>query len=311
MSELYQILRIDVTASSQEVRRAYHKLALLYHPDRNLGDKVAEAKFKDVVAAFEILGDPKVRAQYDMGRIDYRGKPMPRRSYDRSHEKKESPVKETTGREYTRKEHGRSGEGTPSEAAKAYFDEDSASTNNRESGSAQRREKQYRLSIDFVEACVGTTKHVRLPNKTEFKINIPAGVKSDQRLRVKSPGENGEPFVVKVRVEPHSLFVREGEDIYLDVPITPYECFFGIELDVPTIYGPAKLTIPSNARDGDELVMKHMGLRRGFEGHGNQIVCVRVVLPNVWSDEAKSAMSDWRKHAPYNPRGKIMRLLAG
>ncbi|MEP3475600.1 MAG: DnaJ C-terminal domain-containing protein [Hyphomicrobiales bacterium] len=306
MSELYQILRIDVTASSQEVRRAYHKLALLYHPDRNLGDKVAEAKFKDVVAAFEILGDPKMRASYDMGRIDYRGKPMPRRSYERSKEKKESPVKETTGREYTQKE-----QGTSSEAAKAYFDEDSVSANSRGSGSSQRREKQYRLSIDFVEACVGTTKHVRLPNKTEFKINIPAGVKSDQRLRVKSPGENGEPFVVKVRVEPHSLFVREGEDIYLDVPITPYECFFGIELDVPTIYGPAKVTIPSDARDGDEIVMKHMGLRRGFEGHGNQIVCVRVVLPNVWSDEAKSAMSDWRKHAPYNPRGKIMRLLAG
>ncbi len=306
MSELYQILRIDLTASQQEVRRAYHKLALLYHPDRNLGDKVAEAKFKDVVAAFEILGDPKQRASYDMGRIDYRGKPMPRRSYERSKEKKEAPVKETTGREYTQKE-----QGTSSEAAKAYFDEDSASGNNSGSGSSQRREKQYRLSIDFVEACVGTTKHVRLPNKTEFKINIPAGVKSDQRLRVKSPGENGEPFVVKVRVEPHSLFVREGEDIYLDVPITPYECFFGIELDVPTIYGPAKVTIPSDARDGDEIVMKHMGLRRGFEGHGNQIVCVRVVLPNVWSDEAKSAMSDWRKHAPYNPRGKIMRLLAG
>lgn len=306
MSELYQILRIDLTASQQEVRRAYHKLALLYHPDRNLGDKVAEAKFKDVVAAFEILGDPKLRASYDMGRIDYRGKPMPRRSYERSKEKKEAPVKETTGREYTQKEQGSS-----SEAAKAYFDEDSASANNSGSGSSQRREKQYRLSIDFVEACVGTTKHVRLPNKTEFKINIPAGVKSDQRLRVKSPGENGEPFVVKVRVEPHSLFVREGEDIYLDVPITPYECFFGIELDVPTIYGPAKVTIPSDARDGDEIVMKHMGLRRGFEGHGNQIVCVRVVLPNVWSDEAKSAMSDWRKHAPYNPRGKIMRLLAG
>lgn len=306
MSELYQILRIDVTASSQEVRRAYHKLALLYHPDRNLGDKVAEAKFKDVVAAFEILGDPKMRASYDMGLIDYRGKPMPRRSYEGSKEKKESPVKETTGREYTQKE-----QGTSSEAAKAYFDEDSVSANSRGSGSSQRREKQYRLSIDFVEACVGTTKHVRLPNKTEFKINIPAGVKSDQRLRVKSPGENGEPFVVKVRVEPHSLFVREGEDIYLDVPITPYECFFGIELDVPTIYGPAKVTIPSDARDGDEIVMKHMGLRRGFEGHGNQIVCVRVVLPNVWSDEAKSAMSDWRKHAPYNPRGKIMRLLAG
>ena len=87
--------------------------------------------------------------------------------------------------------------------------------------------------------------------------------------------------------------------------------FFGIELDVPTIHGPAKVTIPANAKDGDEIVMKHMGLRRGFEGHGNQIICVRVVMPNVWSDEAKAAMANWRKHAPYNPRGKIMRLLAG
>lgn len=301
MSELYKILRIEMTASQPEIRRAYHKLALQYHPDRNLGDKAAEAKFKDVVSAFEILGDPKVRALYDLGRIDHRGKPMPRRSYERGGAT-ERPVKDTTGHEYRAK-----GEKDKSDATKAYFDEDSASG----SKSAYKREKQYRLSIDFVEACLGTTKHVRLPNKTEFKINIPAGVRSDQRLRVKSSSENSEPFVVKVRVEPHSLFVREGEDIYMDVPITPYECFFGIELDVPTIHGPAKVTIPENASDGDEIVMKQMGLRRGFEGHGNQIICVRVVMPNVWSDEAKAAMANWRKHAPYNPRGKIMRLLAG
>lgn len=301
MSELYKILRIEMTASQPEIRRAYHKLALQYHPDRNLGDKAAEAKFKDVVSAFEILGDPKVRALYDLGRIDHRGKPMPRRSYERSGAT-ERPVKDTTGHEYRAK-----GEKDKSDATKAYFDEDSSSS----SKSAYKREKQYRLSIDFVEACLGTTKHVRLPNKTEFKINIPAGVRSDQRLRVKSSSENSEPFVVKVRVEPHSLFVREGEDIYMDVPITPYECFFGIELDVPTIHGPAKVTIPENASDGDEIVMKQMGLRRGYEGHGNQIICVRVVMPNVWSDEAKAAMANWRKHAPYNPRGKIMRLLAG
>ena len=301
MSELYKILRIEMTASQPEIRRAYHKLALQYHPDRNLGDKAAEAKFKDVVSAFEILGDPKVRALYDLGRIDHRGKPMPRRSYERNGAT-ERPVKDTTGHDYRAR--GETGKG---DATKAYFDEDSVSG----SQSAFKREKQYRLSIDFVEACLGTTKHVRLPNKTEFKINIPAGVRSDQRLRVKSSGENSEPFVVKVRVEPHSLFVREGEDIYMDVPITPYECFFGIELDVPTIHGPAKVTIPANASDGDEIVMKQMGLRRGYEGHGNQIICVRVVMPNVWSDEAKAAMANWRKHAPYNPRGKIMRLLAG
>lgn len=300
LSELYQILRIDMTASQPEVRRAYHKLALLYHPDRNLGDKEAESKFKDVVAAFEILGDPKIRALYDLGRIDSKGRPISRRAYDRG---RDASVKDTTGHVYTESEKN------PSDAAaKAYVDEDS---DPEATGSGLRREKQYRMSIDFVEACIGTTKHVRLPNKTEFKINIPAGVKTDQRLRVKSPGENGKPFVVKIRVEPHALFVREGEDIYLEVPVTPYECFFGIELDVPTIYGPAKITVPENSRDGDEIIMKNMGLRRGFETHGNLIVCVRVVLPNVWSDEAKSAMADWRKHAPYNPRGKIMRLLAG
>lgn len=310
MSELYRKLRIEVTASQADIRRAYHKLALMYHPDRNLGDKLAEAEFKSIVSAFEVLGDPKQRALYDLGRIDDQGRVLPRRSCDttRSSENDDkrtasSGDKASTQRDEAGGQEHRGDAGKSSSHDNIYFDE-TAKT-------AYMREKQYRMSIDFVEACIGTTKHVRLPNKAEFKINIPAGVKTEQRLRVKSPGVNGKPFVVKIRVEPHPLFTRQGEDIHLEVPVTPYESYFGVELDVPTIHGPSNVVIPANAKDGDEVLMKNKGLRRGFEAHGHQIVVVRVVLPNVWPESVKTAMADWRKLAPYNPRGKIMRLLAG
>lgn len=304
MSELYQKLRIDASASQADVRRAYHKMALLYHPDRNLGDEFAEAEFKNIVSAFEILGDPKTRALYDQGRIDDLGRPCLRRPIDRTCETSSSGD-DARGSDGFRDSVRASDKETASgrRAGRAYWDD---------IGSAGPiREKQYLMTIDFIEACVGTVKHVRLPNKAQFKINIPAGVKTDQRLRVKSPGENGKPFVVKIRVEPHQLFTRDGNDIILDVPITPYECYFGVELDVPTIHGPAKVTIPANTKEGDEVHMDQMGLRAVDKPAGDQIVCVRVALPNVWPEQVKTAMADWRRKAPYNPRGKIMRLLAG
>ena len=306
LGQLYQRLKIDQSASQAQVRRAYHRLALLYHPDRNCGDKEAEAKFKDIVRAFEILGDRQARALYDQGRIDDQGRPCfaKRKTQDKS-------------------------AWTWSEAATAFqeeFERRASKMRNRKEQAAPKEtttdvgadqppptpegEKQYRLAISFEEACLGTVKHVRLPNKAQFKINIPAGVETGKRLRVKSAGENGQPFVVKVTVEPHVAFQRDNNDILLELPITPYEAFFGVELDVPTIHGPAKITVPAQSRDQDDVVMEQMGVRPKGAVRGNQIVRLKIAMPRQWSQEASAVMANWKQKAPFNPRAKILNLLS-
>lgn len=322
MSTLYQRLEIDKTASQAEIRQAYHRLAMKYHPDRNPGDKAAEESFKSVVSAFEILGDPKARALYDLGRINEQGRPQPREQqafkadwiweearnifdddalkWSRAARGEAPPEGEEPGRS----------QGAEREHGEAASHSDKAAGERDEAARTAEREKQYRLAIDFMEACLGTQKHVRLPNKVEYKITIPAGVKSGQKLRVKGAGENGKPFVVKITVEPHRFFEREGDDIMLDVPITPYESYFGVELDIPTIHGPSKITVRPEAMDGETVLLPNMGVRRkGEVSGGDQLVTLKIVMPDSWAAEARFAMTDWRKRAPYNPRRELMALM--
>jgi len=302
---LYERLKIEENASPADIRRAYHKLAMLYHPDRNLGDKDAENKFKDIATAFEVLGDQKARALYDQGRLDDQGRPCLR-----SKTKANPTWMWSQASEAFREEFAKRAFETGYQNNKAAKPQDKSVSQATDGGSNEDGEKQYRLAISFIEAAVGTVKHVRLPNKAQFKINIPAGVETGQRLRVKSAGVNGKPFVVKITAEPHIAFERDGYDIHLDVPLTPYEAFFGLELDVPTIHGPAKVTIPPMSQDGAQVVMEQMGLRPPAQVRGDQIIHVAVVMPSSWSEEAAAAMETWKKKAPFNPRGKILNLLA-
>lgn len=327
MSTLYQRLEIDKAASQAEIRQAYHRLAMKYHPDRNPGDKAAEESFKTVVSAFEILGDPKARALYDLGRINDQGRPQPREQqafkadwiweearnifdddalkWSRA-ARGEAPPEDHEPPRGSEREAGQ--RGWQHQAAEQTGADASAGKDPAEAAASQ--EKQYRLSIDFLEACLGTQKHVRLPNKVEYKITIPAGVKSGQKLRVKGAGENGKPFVVKIAVEPHRFFEREGDDIMLDVPITPYESYFGVELDIPTIHGPGKITVRPEAMDGETVLLPNMGVRRrGEVSGGDQLVTLKIVMPDSWAAEARFAMADWRKRAPYNPRRELMALM--
>ena len=319
MTSLYQRLNIDETASQMDIRRAYHRLAFLYHPDRNQGDKAAETKFKDLVSAFEILGDQQARALYDQGRIDEQGRPR-QRSAAKSQQYQASS--HATGA----KSPGQRWMWTDAAAAfqnefKARAPENveapiiSEETNPGKETSGETAEqstkiKQYRLSISFVEACVGTVKHVRLPNKVQYKITVPAGVSSGQKLRVKSQSETMVAFLVKISVEPHIAFERHGQDIHLEVPLTPYEAFFGVELDVPTIYGPAKITVPPQAQDGDTITLSHMGIRAKGHPAGDQVAMITIAMPRNWEKGAEAVMKNWQQKAPYNPRGKILNLLA-
>ncbi len=309
MTSLYQRLNIDETASQMDIRRAYHRLALLYHPDRNQGDKAAEDKFKDLVSAFEILGDRQARALYDQGRIDEEGRPRQRPNGNKAPKKAQNT--QWMWSNAAAAFHNEFGNQT-NEAASNFIHEDPADIRTTSTGKQDKEEeiKQYRLSINFVEACTGTVKHVRLPNKTQYKITVPAGVTSGQKLRVKSQTEAMTPFMVKITVEPHVAFERDGVNIHLQVPLTPYEACLGAELDIPTIHGPAKITIPPEAKEGDEITLSHMGIRAKGEAPGDQITTVTIALPRSWEGSAEAVMKNWQQKAPYNPRGKILNLLA-
>lgn len=344
MSRLYQCLEIDIHASQSEIRRAYLKLAMAYHPDRNRGDKAAEARFKEVVSAFEILGDREARALYDQGRIDENGRPCPggspfsagpsrARARRMWHSAAETFAQEFFKNRDRADESGaasraRAFETSASEAGDDDFESMASETtmtdapvDDESPGEAKDskppheppaslpEQKQYRLSINFAEACLGTIKHVRLPDKSQFKIVVPAGVETGNRLRVKASGGVG-TFVVKITVEPHILFERLDDDILIELPLTPYEAYFGVELDVPSLHGPAKVTIPPKSLDGDEIIMTGMGVRVPGRASGDQIIMVKLAMPRRWSSEFEEVMRGWRTKAPFNPRGKILNLLS-
>lgn len=324
MSRLYHLLKVDLHASQAEIRQAYLKLAMRYHPDRNLGDKVAEARFKDVVSAFEILGDREARALYDQGRIDEKGRPCPGYSGSEFAKNRDEArqmwhnAASIFAREFFQKDK------SSDEGDDASFEGDVHSPPppppGNDEGAGQKSEaepplcsetrvKQYRLSINFAEACLGTVKHVRLPNKAQFKISVPPGVETGQKLRVNSTADGAGPFVVKITVEPHVLFERDERDIVMELPVTPYEAFFGLEVDVPTLHGPAKITVPAEALDGDEIIMPGMGVRPKGQSAGDQRVCLKFAMPRRWAGEFEAAMKSWKQKAPYNPRGKLLKLM--
>lgn len=313
LNNLYHRLQVEQSASQAEIRSAYRRLALMFHPDRRPGDKSSQEAFVNIVTAFEILSDPKARALYDSGRIDSQGRPVMARGVDfatkaNSPEERSKWAKKSEETKSARTESKADiGEG---KTTNCQDKSDNLETKSPDGKKTSKREKQYKLAIDFTEACLGAVKRVRLPEGKELKISIPAGVKHGQRLRVKDRATEGLQFVVKVSVEPHMLFTRNDNDIALEVPLTPYEAYFGAELDIPTIHGGIKLVVPAGSKCGDKVRVSGFGIRPAVSAYGDLIAHLKITLPTHWPDRLEIIMSEWRTKAPYNPRSRISRLLA-
>jgi DnaJ-class molecular chaperone len=296
----YVVLGVPRNASEDDIRRAYRKLAKELHPDLNPENRVqAEERFKKVSGAYEIVGDADKRRQFDRGEIDASGEA--RRGFHRTYAEG-GPFRPGAGR---------APPGEDFSFGDIFSDLFGSMRGRGEAGSpfgVRGRDVRYSLEVDFLEAATGAKKRVTLPEGGVLDISVPEGVSDGQVLRLKGKGSAGlrgaeaGDALVEIRVRPHPHFRRVDDDIHLDVPITVDEAVLGAKVEVPTITGRVQLTVPKGTSSGRIFRLKAKGVRNSTTGHtGDQLVTVRIVLPETIDDKLAYFLSEWRQSHPYNP----------
>jgi DnaJ-class molecular chaperone len=287
---------VQKTDSDAAIRAAYRKLAKRHHPDVNPGKPDAAERFKEISAAFDLLGDKDKRARFDRGEIDASGNEVPpQRPFYHD-------FADTAGREKYRAQSGFDPEDLESIFAQAFGGRAGGRGGRRFSMRGQ--DARYELTLDFLDAVNGASRRITLPDGRTLDVRIPAGVRDGQVIRLRGQGMpgigDGPPgdALVEIAVAPHPLFRREGDDIIIQLPVTLQEAVLGTTLEVPTIKGPVRLTIPPNSGRGTRLRLRG----RGIEGKGHQIVELHPVLPPADEPELAEFLRSWKPRHPVNPR---------
>jgi DnaJ-class molecular chaperone len=306
----YEVLGVKKDASPDEIRKAYRKLAKELHPDLNPGKPEAEARFKSVTAAYDILSDAEKRARYDRGEIDETGAERPRYSYrpyaEGAQGWKYQPQGEINPEDledlFAMFGRGRGARGTGERAGAGF--------------AMPGPDRQFALTIDFVEAATGGRKRIALSPGEWLDVTIPPGIEQDQVLRLKGkggPGFGGGPpgdALIEVHVAPHPFFRREGDDIHLELPVSLAEAVLGARVPVPTVTGPVTMTIPKGSDTGTRLRLRGKGIHRRGHNAGDQYVTLKVVIGASGDAELAQFLEGWAKTHPVNPR-RDMEAAAG
>ena len=295
----YATLGVTKSASEEDIRRAFRKLAKELHPDIAKG---TEERFKKVSSAYEILGDPDKRSAYDRGEIDGRGDPR-------------HPGFRQYARGGARAGAGGNGGGFDEFGFGDIFSDIFGAAGQRAGARpnfvSKGHDVRYTLEVDFLEAVAGATKRVTLPGGGTLDLNVPAGVADAQVLRLKGKGSRGAggaeagDALVEIRVRPHAQFRRDDDDILLEMPITLDEAVLGAKIEVPTISGRVQLTVPKGTSSGRVFRLKGKGVKSaGRSEAGDQLVAVRIVMPETIDDNLAYFFSEWRQKHSYDPGRK-------
>jgi len=297
MADPYQTLGVSKTATEEEIRKAYRKLAKKHHPDLNPGNAEAEKRFKEISAAYSLLSDPEKRRAYDAGEIDETGQPQPERRFYREY------ADSGAGFRYGRAEDF-------ADLGDLFGDLFSRRRGGRAGPEAQFRMRgadvSYTLPIEFLEAVNGAKKRVEMPDGKALDITIPAGVVDGQMLRLRgqgTPGIGGGPpgdALITVSVRPHPVFRREGNDIRSVLPITMNEALSGATVAIDTITGPVSLKISKHSNTGRVLRLRGKGVQGATKG--DHLVELQVMMPPHPDAELERFVSEWERQHPYNPR---------
>ncbi|MGB0086104.1 MAG: J domain-containing protein [Rhodomicrobiaceae bacterium] len=300
MADPYQVLGVSRDAAQADIRKAYRRLAKKHHPDLNPGNAEAEKRFKEIAAAYDIVGDEQKRARFDKGEIDETGAERPERQFYRDYAEGEPGFK------YYR----RSGPDGPDDLGDIFGDFfGRQGTGGRGGFKLRGGDVSYSLPVDFLEAVNGAKKTVTMPDGKRLSITIPAGIKDGQTLRLRGEGrpgigggDNGDALVT-VNVAEHPGFRRDGDTIRSVLNISLNEALSGAKVRAETIAGPVNVTVRKNANSGDTLRLRGKGVVNRTTGkHGDHLIELRVKLPEAPDDELRAFIADWEAKHPYNPR---------
>ncbi|HEX4616341.1 MAG TPA: J domain-containing protein [Stellaceae bacterium] len=295
----YEVLGVKPDASADEIRKIYRRLAKQFHPDLNPGKPEAEARFKSISAAYDLLSDPDKRARYDRGEIDETGAERPPRGYYRGH------AEGAQGRRYQPE-----GEMDLSDLEDLFAAFGSAGRSRRgEAGAgfrARGADRHFTLTVDFVTAATGGKQRVSLAPEEWLDVTIPAGVEDGQVLRLRGkggPGFGGDAAgdaLIEMHVAPHPLFRRDGDNVLLELPVSLAEAVLGARVSVPTVTGPVTMTIPKGSDTGSQLRLRGKGIQK--KSPGDEIVTLKVFIGRGSDPELAAFLEKWAPQHPFDPR---------
>jgi DnaJ-class molecular chaperone len=295
----YEVLGVKPDASADEIRKTYRMLAKQFHPDINPGKPEAEARFKEISAAYDLLSDPEKRARYDRGEIDETGAERPPRGYYRSQ------AEGAQGWHYQPE-----GEMDLSDLEDLFAAFGSAGRRRRGAAGAELRargaDRHFTLTIDFVTAATGGKQRLSLAPEEWLDVTIPAGVEDGQVLRLRGkggPGFGGGPAgdaLIEVHVAPHPLFRRDGDNVLLELPVSVAEAVLGARVSVLTVTGPVTMTIPKGSDTGRQLRLRGKGIQK--KTPGDEIVTLKVFIGHSSDPELAAFLEKWAPQHPFDPR---------
>src|SRR5437764_9879355 len=269
----YEVLGVKPDASADEIRKTYRKLAKQFHPDLNPGKPEAEARFKSISAAYDLLSDPDKRARYDRGEIDEAGAERPPRGYYRGH------AEGAQGWRYQPE-----GEMDLSDLEDLFAAFGSASRRRGGEAGAEFRargaDRHFTLTVDFVTAAIGGKQGLALAPEEWLDVTIPAGVEDGQVLRLRGKGGPGfgggtaGDALIEVHVAPRPRFRRDGDNVLIELPVSLAEAVLGARVSVPTVTGPVTMTIPKGSDTGRQLRLRGKGIQKRYPG--DEIVTIKV-----------------------------------
>ncbi len=328
--DFYSVLGVSRQANPDELKKAFRKLAMKYHPDKNPNDKAAEERFKEVNEAYDVLSDPKKKQMYDQfGHAAFQGGgPGP------GAQGGPNPFRGFEGFGGFQGFDPRQQGGDFQDMFSDFFGEFFSGENTHPGRRGARQENRgadlrYTLNITLEEAATGAEKRINFvrhragkEDSAKLSITIPAGVKAGQRLKLRGEGDappaGGKPgdLYVIVNFQDHPLFKRKDNDVLLELPISFVDALLGVQIEVPTLTGKAMLNIPQGTHPGQIFRLKGKGFPDiGGYAPGDMLIKIVVDVPNNITAEDREALEKLRKTSSNTPlvaefRDKMKRLLS-
>lgn len=314
--DLYSILGVPKTADEDTIKKAYRKLAVKHHPDKSPG-KASESKFKEINQAYDVLGDATKRGLYDeFGEVSLS------QGFD--------PERARAMRDFQARGGGGGGGfggfpgGGGGEGFQVNFEDlfgrggggvggigdifgGAAGARGGRRAARKGQDIESPLTIDFATAVRGGEMHLQTSDGETLTVRIPPGADEGNRLRVPGQGGPGTPrgdLYLVMHVQPHDLFRREGDDLYVDLPLTPREAYRGAKVRVPTPEGEVTLKVPERARSGQLTRLRGKGVTRKGKEPGDLYVKFLVQNPTVDDPEVAEAIDTLEKHVT-DPRTNL------
>ncbi len=324
MADPYATLGVNRQASEKDIKSAYRKLAKELHPDRNTDNPKAAERFSEVTRAYDLLSDKDKRARFDRGEIDADGNPASpfgagfaggggfgARGFGGGMGGGGAGGRGASARDFEgfggaedlgdlfEGLFGRGGGG-----ARGFGGADAGAAGAGAGAQFGRRpppsrgaDISYRLLVPFIDAATRADQRITLSDGSTIDLKLPTGLTDGTQVRLKGKGQAGPAgpgdAIVKLEIQPHALFTRDGDDVRLDLPITLDEAVAGAKVRAPTVDGPVMLTIAPGSSSGKVLRLKGKGFTAKDGGRGDQLVALSIALPDD-PTELATRLEGWR-----------------